>query len=238
MPARLKSLIASRPTDSARRLILALKPVCQFDVRDEGNPPGLERLLSYDVLLTDGSDGFEMVTTVRSTEGRLVPVSIFLSSRDSAASELASREAGVDAVLPMSIRVDALLAALRGLLALRDRVATDEQQSPNRALAASAEKCVLANLYDPDFRVGRLASELNMSYSQLARRLNKNEAENPTRLIRRVRISCAADLLQEKSRKVSDVAFAVGFRSVSHFNRAFREVMGRSPSAFRKGAMG
>jgi AraC-like DNA-binding protein len=44
----------------------------------------------------------------------------------------------------------------------------------------------------------------------------------------------AAQLLKAGEGNVGEVAYAVGFRSVSHFTRRFRERYGRTPSEWRK----
>ncbi len=53
----------------------------------------------------------------------------------------------------------------------------------------------------------------------------------------RVRIDRAKTLLRDGGLRVNEVASAVGFGSVPHFNRVFKRLVGRSPSAFR-GAKG
>lgn len=43
-----------------------------------------------------------------------------------------------------------------------------------------------------------------------------------------------ARLLLHSARTVADIGFAVGFNNLSHFNKTFRSVTGRTPSAYRK----
>ncbi len=54
-----------------------------------------------------------------------------------------------------------------------------------------------------------------------------------TDYLSRVRIEKAKHLLADPQRRVSEVAFAVGFQSLTHFNRVFRKVVGSSPTQFR-----
>lgn len=49
----------------------------------------------------------------------------------------------------------------------------------------------------------------------------------------RSRLLKAATLLESRRRLVTDIAATVGFQSVSAFSRAFRELMGESPRAYR-----
>jgi AraC-like DNA-binding protein len=43
----------------------------------------------------------------------------------------------------------------------------------------------------------------------------------------------AKKLLLNRNRRVSEVAYEVGFQSLTHFNRVFRNVVGESPTEYR-----
>ena len=57
-----------------------------------------------------------------------------------------------------------------------------------------------------------------------------------TDYLARVRIEKAKTLLLDPNRRVSEVAYDIGFQSLTHFNRVFRKVVGRSPSSYRQSA--
>ncbi|MHC4883674.1 MAG: helix-turn-helix domain-containing protein [Planctomycetota bacterium] len=46
----------------------------------------------------------------------------------------------------------------------------------------------------------------------------------------------ASDLLAEGDRSIAEVAAAVGFRDALYFSRTFRELMGMSPTEYRRAA--
>lgn len=48
-----------------------------------------------------------------------------------------------------------------------------------------------------------------------------------------VRVARAKQLLANPQLRISEVAFEVGFSSLTHFNRMFRRIAGQSPTAFR-----
>ena len=54
-----------------------------------------------------------------------------------------------------------------------------------------------------------------------------------TEYLARVRVEKAKTLLLDSNRRVSEVAYEVGFESLTHFNRVFRKIVGQSPSDFR-----
>jgi AraC family transcriptional activator of tynA and feaB len=47
---------------------------------------------------------------------------------------------------------------------------------------------------------------------------------------------CTRNLLIEPDRTIAEIAFAAGFRDISHFNRLFKRINGTSPREFRRNA--
>jgi AraC-like DNA-binding protein len=83
---------------------------------------------------------------------------------------------------------------------------------------------------DEDFSVDRLAEQIGMSRGHLHRRIRHLLKETPTEFIRRIRLERAMQLLAGRAGSVSEVAYGVGFKSVSHFSKCFREHAGMTPS--------
>jgi AraC-like DNA-binding protein len=54
----------------------------------------------------------------------------------------------------------------------------------------------------------------------------------PSGFIRRVRVECAAELLQQRAGTVTEIAYSVGFDSLSYFRRAFHERFDASPTKY------
>jgi len=54
-----------------------------------------------------------------------------------------------------------------------------------------------------------------------------------TDYLSRARVEKARRLLMRPSNRITEVAYEVGFQSLSHFNRSFRRVAGESPTEFR-----
>jgi AraC-like DNA-binding protein len=48
--------------------------------------------------------------------------------------------------------------------------------------------------------------------------------------VARLRVEKARNLLQNPDKRISEVAFEVGFQSLSQFNRAFKKHAGMTPS--------
>jgi transcriptional regulator GlxA family with amidase domain len=56
--------------------------------------------------------------------------------------------------------------------------------------------------------------------------------ESPGELIRRMRLERASQLLEQHAGTVAEVAYRVGFSSVSHFSKVFKDRFGANPSEY------
>ena len=73
-----------------------------------------------------------------------------------------------------------------------------------------------------------------MSSSQLLRKLKALTNKTTVEFIREYRLQRAAEMLEQRKGTVSDIAFAVGFESLSYFTKAFQEKHGALPSEYRE----
>jgi AraC-like DNA-binding protein len=81
----------------------------------------------------------------------------------------------------------------------------------------------------------RLAKETGVSRSVLADRFTDVVGQPPMRYLARWRMQLASRLLVDGTAKVSAVALDLGYQSEAAFSRAFREIVGVSPSSWRRG---
>ncbi|OEK02926.1 hypothetical protein BFP97_15955 [Roseivirga sp. 4D4] len=85
------------------------------------------------------------------------------------------------------------------------------------------------NLSDQDFGVSELAESLDMSRSNLLRKVQKLTNLSVSVLIRQTRLHHAQDFLRSDEFTVSEVSYKVGFNSVSYFTKCYREHYGYPP---------
>jgi len=142
---------------------------------------------------------------------------------------LRDRFASAPSVGPHALRAEAAGAEAGALsLAHGGRSAEDE------AYLARVHAAVRAGLHDAGFGVAELADAVFQDRSHLFRRIRDLTGASPSELLRRVRLEEAAHLLRQPSGTVADVAYAVGFRSVSHFCRCFQEQYAVTLSTYRQ----
>lgn len=90
------------------------------------------------------------------------------------------------------------------------------------------------NIANEQFGVSELAEAMNMSRSNLLRKVKKLTNQSVSQLISQVRLHRGMDLLQGSSLNVSEVSRKVGFGSTSYFIKCFREYYGYPPGEVGK----
>ncbi|MCR3724584.1 helix-turn-helix domain-containing protein [Streptomyces umbrinus] len=88
--------------------------------------------------------------------------------------------------------------------------------------------------YAQPLDVPALARIAHVSQAHFARTFRATFGETPHRYLQRRRVERAMFLLRETDRSVTDICFQVGFGSPGTFSRTFRDIVGRSPRAYRQ----
>ncbi len=109
-------------------------------------------------------------------------------------------------------------------------ISTSEQQFVNRLI-----EIIDANLHNEKFGVTELAGELGMSRITLHRKVKSVVKKSVSEFIREARLKRAKELLRQKAGTVSEIAYQVGFSSVTYFDRCFHDFYGFSPGDVLKG---
>lgn len=81
--------------------------------------------------------------------------------------------------------------------------------------------------------VAALARIAHLSASQFGRVFKQVYGETPHRYLQRRRVERAMTLLRQTDRRITDIAWDVGFASLGTFGRTFAEIVGCSPTEFR-----
>jgi AraC-like DNA-binding protein len=92
------------------------------------------------------------------------------------------------------------------------------------------------HLAHADFTVDDLAAAVGLSPRQLQRRLKQLTGTSPAAFIRQYRLDVGAQLLEQDSGTVAQVAYQVGFGTPDTFSRHFKDRFGCPPSAYPEDA--
>ena len=87
--------------------------------------------------------------------------------------------------------------------------------------------------YHEALTLSDLAKAAHISSWHLSRRFHRATGMTLTEFIARKRIAHVRRLLAAPQATITETAFAVGFRSISQFNRTFHRLVGHSPTKFR-----
>ncbi len=89
-----------------------------------------------------------------------------------------------------------------------------------------------------NLRLGNVAKAVNTSTFYFCKMFKKVTGINFTDYLSRVRIEKSKNLLLNPNLRVSEIAFEVGFQSLTHFNRVFKKILGQSPTEYRSQLLG
>jgi AraC-like DNA-binding protein len=93
------------------------------------------------------------------------------------------------------------------------------------------QRHIFEHLHETDFSIEILSQLMFMSKETLRRKCQARFDITPAAHIQEVRLQQAKLLLAQGNMNVSEVAYAVGFDSLSYFSKVFKKYYGLSPSA-------
>ena len=234
----------------------------QDEYRIESAPNGLVGFrksmeLIPDIIISDvmmpEMDGFELCQKLKTdTQTSHIPI-VLLTAKADIDSKIAGLQYGADEYLSKPFQERELKARLKNLLTLREALqarfgSPQYWQAPKGAevieIKPSLDDVFLQNLKtiieknisDVDLDVHVLEKEMSMSRAKIHRKLIAITDMSATELIRFVRLTKASEILRgHKDKTISEIAYDVGFTSLSYFTRRFHEKFGVSPTEWREG---
>jgi AraC-like DNA-binding protein len=119
----------------------------------------------------------------------------------------------------------------RHLSILSNQIAVENLEAEPAAVTR-AKKFISQN-QDGALCLATVAKTVNTSTFYFCKLFKRATGLTFTAYVARVRIEKAKTLLLACNRRVSGIAYEVGFQSLTHFNRVFRQIVGQSPSNYR-----
>lgn len=84
-----------------------------------------------------------------------------------------------------------------------------------------------------ELSLGKVARAANTSPNYFSEKFKEATGTTFVQYVARTRFEKAAALLREANLRVSEIAFATGFQSLSQFNRIFKKLSGKAPTDYR-----
>ena len=85
-----------------------------------------------------------------------------------------------------------------------------------------------------DLSLGQVAAAVHTSIFYFCKLFRKVTGTTFTEFVSRTRVEKAKNLLLNPNLRISEIAYEVGFQSLTHFNRVFKNVVGESPTNYRE----
>ena len=133
------------------------------------------------------------------------------------------REEGVEDLAPMFVRDTSTV-----VLEPKNLVIT----SPDERFLKKAIDVVEANISDYELDIEGFARKVGVSRMQLYRKLHALTDMTVKEFIRHIRLKRATQLLGQHKMNISEIAYEVGFKDLSHFRKCFKREFGMSATEY------
>jgi AraC-like DNA-binding protein/ligand-binding sensor protein len=107
------------------------------------------------------------------------------------------------------------------------------EEGSEPAAIAKARKYIHAHLDQP-LPLGLVARQAGLSESHFCRLFKDSAGLTLTDYVNRCRIDWAKRELLKPEARISEIAFLIGYQSLSQFNRSFARIVGQSPTLYRR----
>ncbi|MEM7108706.1 MAG: ATP-binding protein, partial [Bacteroidota bacterium] len=189
-------------------------------------------------------DGLTLVKKLKTQlETSHIPV-VLLTAKAGMENKLEGLELGADEYLTKPFDGKELNVRIRNLVASRKKLralfASKNDIEPEKITVTSIDQRFMEQLKqlfeeryaEAGFGVPEMQNELGMGKTQLYRKLKSITDCSPGELLRNFRLKRAAQLLEQNSEHITQIAYSVGFNSLSYFTRRFKEFYRISPSEY------
>ena len=192
-----------------------------------------------------GKNGYEVCKTLKTDERTdHIPI-IMLTAKVTLKDRLTGLSHGADAYLTKPFVKAELFTRLDQLIVLRKKMLlkiensnfstfmNKKAENPETKFLQKVIQFINDDIENSSFGSESLASKLNLSESQIYRKLKAITDKSTAVFIRSVRLQRAKELIQTTDKTISEIAYEVGFNNPSWFSRAFKEEFGQTPGDFK-----
>lgn len=244
-------LVVDDNEDVRNYLMELLGPIYMLETANNGIE-GIEKVkhIKTDLIISDvmmpKMDGFEFCKKIRSMESTSAIPFIFLTAKSDEQFRLLGTQAGASDYISKPFDPNLLTEKVKNILErqklLQKQYSKTIRIEPSDIEITSGEEIFIGkvisiiekNLTNDNFTSEVLATQLNRSYSSLYRKLKKLTGLSTADFIRSIRIKRAAQLLADKEKTITQIAYEVGFNDVKHFRTVFQKQYICSPSEYRE----
>jgi AraC-like DNA-binding protein/ligand-binding sensor protein len=126
-----------------------------------------------------------------------------------------------------------LLSIFAELLSTKSNEIAMQQANAELPVVSRAKRYIEEH-HAEDLSLGAVAKAVNTSLFYFCKLFKKATGLSFTEFVSRTRVEKAKNLLLNRNLRVSEIAYEVGFQSLTHFNRVFHKIAGQSPTEYRE----
>jgi signal transduction histidine kinase/DNA-binding response OmpR family regulator/sugar lactone lactonase YvrE len=201
-----------------------------------------------DIIISDvmmpKKDGYELCKALKNhLTTSHIPV-ILLTAKADQDSKLQGLEIKADAYLYKPYDLRELKLILKNLIDSREQLQIRlrqlqdldayNSQSLEDKFITQIRMLVRQNLQNEDFGYKEIQEYLNISTTQMYKKINALTGLSVGNFILLIRLQEACNLLQETEMNIKEITFSIGLNSPSYFSRKFKEEFGMTPSEWRE----
>lgn len=211
---------------------------------------GWEKALEHipDIIISDvimpNMNGYEFCERVKNDERTShIPV-LLLTALHSKDHEIKGITTGADDYITKPFDLSVLQAKVENMLSIRESLkerfsrnvilepSNVEITSPDERFLRKAMEVIEENISDCDLDIETFSEKVGVSRMQLYRKLHALTNMTVKEFIRHIRLKRAVQLLVQNKMNVSEVAYEVGFKDLSHFRKCFKREYGMSATEY------
>jgi signal transduction histidine kinase/CheY-like chemotaxis protein len=220
---------------------------------------GIDKALELlpDIIITDVmmpiKDGYELCATLKNdARTSHVPI-IMLTAKVTEEDRFTGLRQGADAYLFKPFNKEELFIRLEKLLELRQALQKryaqaaegsssvitipidDEKARPSLddQFMQKIREIIDEKIGDPELDIAYICREVQLSSTQLFRKMKALTGMAPLAFVRKVRLHRAKALLESTDLNIAEIAYELGFTDPNYFSRAFKKAFGDRPSKVR-----
>jgi len=213
---------------------------------------GLDKAIKIipDLIISDimmpKMDGNQMSRRLKNDERTShIPI-IMLTAKATIEDKIEGLETGVDEYLFKPFEARELRARIKNLLDQRKRLHEHFRkyglfETDNRNITPLDTQfmqrfveIINKNLSNNELSIDFVVERMSVSRSVLKKKISVLTGDSPAELIKRIRLSAAAKLIEQASGNISEIALEVGFTNPAYFSECFRKQFGISPSQYHQ----
>ncbi|WP_256758620.1 helix-turn-helix domain-containing protein [Cohnella sp. WQ 127256] len=129
---------------------------------------------------------------------------------------------------------DSIQEEIRGIMEALCGLIMSKKNDSHTRMVEQIKAYIKTTYADPDLTLYRVAEQVERPEKYISQLFKEVTGMNLSDHLEKVRMDHAASMLRDNEYTVDEIASRVGYNSSHSFRRAFKRVMGISPSAFRQ----